>query len=65
VYARAQFVDVFYDMSENDEFVFMFSHPDIVRILAKFCCDLLKLRNETVGNPCELVTYVLNSHDIM
>jgi hypothetical protein len=46
IYEKAQSVDnSFYDMSDNDKFVFMFSHPDMVRILAKSCCDILKIRN--------------------
>jgi hypothetical protein len=48
IYEKAQSVDTsFYDMTDNDKFVFMFSHPDMVRMLAKSCCDILKIRNNT------------------
>ena len=35
----------FLNLSDSEKFTFMFNHPDLIKILAKTCCNILKVRN--------------------
>ena len=35
-------------LNDSEKFKFLFTHPEIIRTLAKTCCNILKLRNNTL-----------------